>query len=426
MQNIVLEEPYEFVPPVESDFWCWLLRFRLKSYIRGQFNLHSFECRGVEKLKKSIADGASIVLAANHSRLSDPVAMGVLSGEAGCELFVMASWHLFKEGLQQRFLIRRMGAFSVYREGNDRASVSQAIDILTHGRRPLLIFPEGAVSRHCDLMMELMDGPGFIARQAAKKRQKEGLGPVVVHPVAIRYSFDGDAAKTIRPAVDEMEKSFSWQPQSHLPIHKRLGMIGEALLSLKEVEYLGQAQQGDPHERADQLIVTVLQQLEEKWGVSPKERELLGEKPRHTDSREDEQRAAKVVSRVKRIRTVVLPDLIEKKVTPEEREERWRDLAACYYLQQIAHYPRGYLTGDNDLPERVLETFERMREDYEDKMHYYGPLHCTIVVDDPIEVSPQRDRKAQGDPTMDRVGVRLQEILDELVAERRKKLFGEA
>ena len=62
-------------------------------------------------------------MAPNHSRLSDPMALGLLSKEAGAELFAMASWHLFKESAwYQRFLIRRMGAFSVYREGNDRPS----------------------------------------------------------------------------------------------------------------------------------------------------------------------------------------------------------------------------------------------------------------------------------------------------------------
>jgi hypothetical protein len=35
-----------------------------------------------------------------------------------------------------------------------------------------------------------------------------------------------------------------------------------------------------------------------------------------------------VIARVKRIRTAILPDMIARKVTPEERERRWRDLAA--------------------------------------------------------------------------------------------------
>ena len=410
MQNIILEEPYEFVPPVESKFWCWLLRFYLRRYMWKTFKVGSFECRGVEKLKASLEAGNGIVLAGNHSRLADPPATGIISGEAGCELFAMASWHLFMETPMQRFLLRRMGAFSVYREGNDRASVNHAIDILVEGRRPLLIFPEGAVSRHCDLLMDLMDGPGFIARQATKRREKEGKSPVVIHPLAIRYSYDGDAEKLITPEVEELEKSLSWQPQTQLSIRERLRKLGVALLGLKEMEYLGKPTEGNPHDRAEHLIRTVLDNLEEKWGL--------------TNGKSDDEDAG-VVSRVKRIRTVVLPDLIEKKVTQEEREDRWRDLAACYYLQQIAHYPPGYLTGQNDLPERVLETFERMYEDFTDRSTYHGPLHCTMVVGDPITVSSKRERGAASDPAIQKTGESLQAMLDELVAERRAKLFGE-
>lgn len=409
MQDIIIEEPYEFVPPVESDFWCWLLRFYLRTYMRKTFAVHSFECRGLEKLRKSIDKGDGIILAANHSRLADPTAMGELAGQAGTELFAMASWHLFKEGWYQRYMIRRMGAFSVYREGNDRASVNCAIDILTEGRRPLLIFPEGAVSRHNDLLMELMDGPGFIARQATKRREKAGKSPVVIHPVALRYSFDGDPLEALGTELEDLEKSLSWQPQGQLSMRDRLRKLGVALLGLKEMEYLGESFEGNPHERAENLIGTVLNNLEEKWGI--------GKSDKGTDDKS-------VVSRVKKIRTVVLPDIIESKVTQEEREDRWRDLAACYYLQQIAHYPEGYLTGKNDLPERVLETFERMKEDFCDESTYHGPMHCTMVVGDPISVSSERVRGG-GDPAMEQTAESLQSMLNELVAERRSKLFGE-
>ena len=134
--------------------------------------------------------------------------------------------------------------------------------------------------------------------------------------------------------------------------------------------------------------------------------------------------ASNVVRRVKQVRTRVLPDLIEQKCTPEDREDRWHDLAACYYLQQIAHYPKGYLTGENDLPERVLETLERMIEDYQDAASYHGPLHCTMVCGEAIEAPDTRERGADGDPVMRRVADELQSTLDALVAERRAKLFG--
>lgn len=412
MIEIVLEEPYEFVPPIDSDWWCWLVRtFKLRSFLAKEYRVESVEVRGAERLKASFAEDRGVILAANHSRLADPMVMGELTTVTGRNLFAMASWHLFKEGAIQRFMIRRMGAFSVYREGNDRQAVSQAIDILVENKRPLLIFPEGAVSRHCDKLMEFMDGPGFIARQATKRRQKEGKNEVVIHPVAIRYAFDGDVDKTIAADLEYLEKSFSWQPHSHLTTQQRLRKIGETLLTLKEVEYLGAAVEGEPHERALSLIATVLRRIEEKWNLT---------------NGDEDAGYANVVSRVKRIRTVILPDLIEKKVTPEERADRWRDLAACYYLQQIAHYPKGYLTGENDLPERVLETVERMIEDYQDRASYHGPLHCTIEIGEPVVVGAARDRKADGDPAMKLVAERIQGMLDAQVAERRKKLFGDS
>jgi hypothetical protein len=411
MFEIIREEPYEFVPPIDSPWFCWLVRkLRFKSYMRQVYRVESYDCRGADRLKQSIAEGRGILLAANHSRLADPMALGFLSAEAGTELFAMASWHLFRESWWQTFLMRRIGAFSVYREGNDRQAVNQAIDILTENKRPLVIFPEGAVSRHCDRLMEFMDGPGFIARQATKRREKLGKPPVVIHPVAIRYSFDGDVDAAVAADLAGMEKSFSWQPQLHLTTHQRIRKIGEVLLSLKEIEYTGAAVEGDAHERALDLIATTLRRIEEKWGVKNGDKDLG---------------YANVVARVKRVRSVVLPDLIAKKVAPADREDRWRDLAACYYLQQIAHYPRGYITGDKDLPERVIETVERMGEDYNDTISYHGPLHCTLSVGEAIEVSSERDRAAETDPAMALAAVRIQAMLDEHVAERRAKLFGE-
>lgn len=399
MQDIILEEPYEFVPPIESDAWCWLFRFYLKRYLRTEFALHSFETRHVDRLKASMAEGKSIILAPNHSRLSDPVVLGILSAEAGTELFAMASWHLFKEKWWQTFMIRRMGAFSIYREGNDRHTVNYAIEKLIEGRRPLIIFPEGALSRHNDLMMDVMDGPAFIARQAAKKREKAGKPGVVIHPVAIRYRFDGDLAATVEPELRNFEEGFSWRPQTHLPIPDRIGQIAEALLCMKEIEYLGAAKEGDAHERSDELIAEVLKQLEAKWGTTGKEKGL--------------------VSRIKAIRMAILPDLIEKRVTPEEREVRWRDLAACYYLQQIAHYPVGYVRGAEGLPERILETVERLQEDFHDRIHYHGPMHCTMMVGEAIEVSPKRDRNADRDPAMQETRESLQSMLTQMAEERR-------
>ena len=91
------------------------------------------------------------------------------------------------------WLLQRVGVFSVYREGMDREALKCAIQILADAQRPLVLFPEGVISRSNDRLNHLMDGTVFIARNAAKQRAEQTPpGKVVVHPMAIRYFFLGD------------------------------------------------------------------------------------------------------------------------------------------------------------------------------------------------------------------------------------------
>lgn len=399
MQKVVIDEPYEFVPPVYSEWWPILLRFYLKRYLRSSFGVQSIECRNVERLQASLAAGHSIMLAPNHSRVADPMVLGVLGMEAGCHLFAMASWHVFKQSRYQTFMTRRMGAFSVLREGNDRQAIETAIDILIDRKRPLIVFPEGAITRHNDLIEEVMDGPSFIARQAAKRLKKENKpGGVVIHPVATRYAFQGDLAATLGPDLDALETGLSWQPQRHLSLVDRIDRIGQALLSLKEIEFLGAARGGNLYERAEKLVEEVLLKLEANWQLKDA--------------------SGSPTVRVKRLRTAILPDMVAGRVTPEERERRWRDLAAAYYVQQISHYPRDYILREKNLPERVVETVERLQEDFTDKMELHGPFHAVIQVGEAISVGTQRTRDELGDPIMIEVRHQLQTMINDLAAER--------
>jgi 1-acyl-sn-glycerol-3-phosphate acyltransferase len=399
MQRVVIDEPYVFVPPVYSDWWPWVLRFYLRRYLRKGFGIHSIECRHVERLKSSLAAGHSVMLTPNHCRIGDPVVLGILGMEADCHLFAMASWHVFKQSRYQTFMTRRMGAFSVLREGNDRQAIDTAIDILVARQRPLIMFAEGAITRHNDLIEEMMDGPSFIARQAAKRLQKlERPGGVVIHPVAIRYAFQGDVTATLDPILERLERRLSWQPQKHLSIVDRIGKLGHALLTMREIETFGDARTGNLYLRAEQLVSHLLEKLEAEWKIG--------------DS------TGSVIARVKRIRTAILPDLVGGKVTAEEQAKRWRDLADAYYAQQLSHYPRDYILREKNLPERIVETVERFEEDFTDVMTKNQPFHTIIQVGEAIPVGTQRVRDETGDPVMVEVRRQLQTMINELAAER--------
>jgi 1-acyl-sn-glycerol-3-phosphate acyltransferase len=401
MQRIIIDEPYQFVPPVYSDVWPSILRYYLPRYLWKTYGIRSVECRHVERLRASLAAGHSIVLAPNHSRLADPLVLGMLAIEAGCYFYAMAAWHAFKQSWFQTFMIRRMGAFSVLREGNDRQAIETAIDIVVSRKRPLILFAEGVVTRHNDQIGELMEGPSFIARQAAKRLAKsDSPRQVVIHPVAIRYAFTGDLDATLQPALDEFEQRLTWQPQRRLSFVERINQIGSALLALKEVEYHGSPRSGDPIDRAEQLVRELLEKLEAEWKIKDA--------------------SGGVTARVKRLRTTIFTGMVGGQLTAEERAKRWNDLAKCYYAQQISHYPRDYLHRAGNLPERVVETVERFIEDFTDLAPRFEPYHGVIDVGEAIPVGAQRERAGGGgDPIMAEVKRQLVTMIAGLAAERR-------
>jgi len=371
MQNVIIDKPYRFIPPCHSRLWPPILRLLVPRLLNKCHGITRVECRGVEHLRESLAAGQGILLAPNHCRESDPLVLGALSAAVGRPFFLLASWHLFMQGRLRAFLLRRAGAFSIYREGMDRAALKAATDILEQARRPLVIFPEGVLSRTNDHLNALMDGTALIARAAARRRAK--LNPprqVVVHPVAIRYHFRGDLQASLSPVLDRIESRLTWRPQRDLPLIERVYKLGFTLLSLKEIEYLGQASSDSIHDRLHRLIDHLLVPLEKEW----------------LDGRRDDT----TVARVKRLRAAILPDLVKGDIDEPERDRRWRHLADVYLAQQLAHYPPDYIRSD-PTPDRLLETVERFEEDLTDLCTTHRPFTAAVHVAPAIHVTPDID-----------------------------------
>ncbi len=397
MQNIVFEKPYKFVPPHRGDWWPKFIRWSrfIDRYLRKHDGVTGYECRNVPKLRASLDAGHGILLAPNHCRYSDPLVLGWLTGEADCLVYAMASWHLFQKPTMA-WAIQKLGGFSVYREGIDRQAIETAINALVEAERPLVIFPEGATTRTNDHLHALLEGTAFIARTAAKKRQKADGGKVVVHPVALKYFFGGDIEATLTPVLEDIEKRISWYPQTQLPLLERIQNLGNALMTLKELEFFGEPRTGELATRQHDLIERLL---------GPLEREYLGV-----------EKTGAVVPRVKALRMKIMPAMTTGELDPAERERRWRQLSEIYLSQQISSYPEGYLEALPSI-DRLLETVERFEEDLTDKVRVHGQLKVVIDVGDPIEVSPKRDRRAETDPLMAELESRLRAMMAELAAE---------
>ncbi|MGH7170966.1 MAG: lysophospholipid acyltransferase family protein [Gemmataceae bacterium] len=390
MQQVVIAKPYQFVPPHQGVLWPWLLQKWLPGHLRRKWGVSWPEFHGLERLKASQQAGHSVLLAPNHCRPCDPFVLALLGAELNQPFYTMASWHLFMQGRLQRWLLRRAGAFSVFREGLDREALKTASQLLVEARRPLVIFPEGVITRANDRLGYVMDGVAFIARSAAKIRAKaEQPGQVVIHPLALRYTFGGDLRQAVEPVLDMIERRIGWQPYCGTSLVERVRKLGEALLSVKEIEYFGMAQSGPRAERLPQLIDRVL--------GPPEDRYLSGK------------REATTVARIKKLRAAILPPLTNHEGTAEEQASRWRHLADCTFAQMLEAYSGGYLDGE-PTTERLLETVERYEEDTTDEARTHRPLTCRMEIGDALPVSVDRPR-GEADPLTAQLEDRLKAML---------------
>jgi len=393
MQNVVVLEPYVPVPPRHGNWFPKLFSFILPWFLRKSYGIVDFKFVHLERVQASLRAGHGILLMPNHCRDEDGLVMGRLSCELRQWFYYMGSWHVFKMDPVKAFVLPRLGLFSVYREGADRAAVKTSVDIVARARRPLVIFPEGFLGRTNDRLNALMDGPGAIARAAARKRAHgKPPGQVVIHPVAIRYKVLGPLEPGVNPVLAEIEALLHLAPEPAVALRERVERIAAAMLSCYELEYFGGPQTGTVEERRAALLQKILHQLEDEWG----------------GVRYDEET---VQARVRRLRIAIVPVLTQRKADDAEHQRLWRHLTSIYLAQQLDNYPPGYLDGE-PTPERLLETIERFQEDLTDKVRPHVPLQATITIGEAIVVSPAREaRGVVIDPLLSEVERQLRTML---------------
>jgi 1-acyl-sn-glycerol-3-phosphate acyltransferase len=389
MNSVLSDKPYVPVPPYHGTIWPRALNLYIPRYLRRRYATRNVRVDGAEKLRASIDAGHGILITPNHCRDEDPFILSTLARRVDHPFFVVASAHLFMGSKLRSFLARRAGAFSIYREGMDKQAVQTSIAILESAERPLVIFPEGHISRTNDRLTPMLEGTALIARQAAKKRAKENK-KVVVHPVALRYTFPFDIDAAAATMLEQIETRLTWRPNRGLAIVERLTKVGAGLLALKELQYLGRTQDGAIADRIPRLIDAILTPLEHDWV--------------------HDNHDGHPVARVKRLRAAILPDIIKGDLDEAEKSRRWRLLEDAELAQQLYHYPPHYVT-DSSSKSRIIETIERFEEDLTDQVTVHGPVDATLTVGEAIEVSTARESRGESDPLMSAIEEQLRKML---------------
>jgi 1-acyl-sn-glycerol-3-phosphate acyltransferase len=396
--------PYRMALPPRS--WEARLKPRLVKLLRPfrrwrrvrEQQLIDVDIRNRDRLQNLLKENVGVLITPNHSTHADPYTMYELADQVDRPFHFMSTWHVFEaqNRVGQRML-QWHGVFSVDREGNDLKAFKQAVGMVESSRHPLVIFPEGEVYHCNDKVTPFRDGPAAIALAAARRAER----PVMCVPVALKYRYLDDPMRDLLAVMEKLEREIFWRPRPDRPLVERIYALAEALLVLKELEFLGAARTGVIAERLPYLAHHVLTNAEQRVGIT---------KSTH----------ATIPERVKAVRRSVLEKL-EKlddqtiEANAPERIALRHVLDDAFFVVQLFSYPGNYLT-DQASTERIAETIDKLEEDVLGK--YSATIRSrravTINIGEPIEAKSERGNKqAVGDLT-ENLERSVQSLLDDL------------
>jgi hypothetical protein len=238
-----------------------------------------------------------------------------------------------------------------------------------------------------------------MAMSAAKK----GPRKIVVIPCALKAFYVKDPSAELEALMTRLEEEIHWRPRKGLPLNDRLYKFAEAMLALKEIEYLGRPHGGSVVERGNRLAINVLERLEKKYGVIP---------PATTDH-------GMISERVKELRRAAIKALENKQLSPDEQILLKNDMDDLFFVIQLFSYPGDYVA-EHPTIERIAETLDKLEEDILklDFPNIRGERHVTLRFGEPLVVPAERSGRDAVAQWTDMLEKKVQGLLDDINAER--------
>jgi hypothetical protein len=140
------------------------------------------------------------------------------------------------------WLLQHVGAYSVVRGAADRESFKMTRKVLSEGKKKLVLFPEGEISRQNDTLMALESGATQLTFWGVEELQKkiskpdERIEPLYLTPIALKYIFDADIRPALRKTLTMLENRLGLNNSSG-DFYPRLRAISAKLLATMEQEY---------------------------------------------------------------------------------------------------------------------------------------------------------------------------------------------
>ena len=354
----------------------------------------------------ALDEGHGVLLTPNHAAHYDSAALYLAADRIPTPLYFMTAWQVFGMSSRwDRFLMQRLGCFSIDRESADRQAFKQGLTILKQSRYPLVVFPEGDIYHITDRVTPFREGAAAIAVAAARRSER----PISIVPCGIKFWYEEDPTDALHDLMTRLDERLFLRPARTQPLQERIYRFAEALLSLKEIEYLGTTQSGVLSDRIRELAHSILENLETQHALDTF--------------------ATQIPDRVKNLRQAII-----RKADKASRRGRKRKLSVLspamaahmedlFFVMQLYSYPGDYLL-DNPSVERLAETLDKFEEDVLDLEvpTVRGPRRVDVKFGPPIRVAADVLGRSGVRDLTNQVQGEVQRLIDELCATQTTRL----
>ena len=381
-----------------SPFLFRLFRPWRNRTLRRTQRITDIQVEGAEIVQEALKAGKGVLITPNHSFHYDSYVLFEAAHRIGSPCHVLTAWQVFGMSSPfERWMLQKHGCFSIDREGVDLRAFKQAVEFVKASPHPLVIFPEGDIYHTNDRLTPFRDGAAAIALSAAKRATR----PIVCIPTAIKARYVGDPTVKLQELMTRLEQRLCWKPRKHQPLAERLLEFSRGILSLKELEYVGEVRSGAIPDRVRELSSSILTRIARQHGI--------------------EEKSTFVPERVKEMRRHHIQKLQGPELPADEQQRLERDLDDLFFVVQLFSYPGDYVA-ENPTIERIAETLDKFEEDVLDGFYptVRGERQATVRFGTPIEVPKESNKNTGLDDLTKQLERGVQSLLDEINTSRKQ------
>jgi hypothetical protein len=268
--NLPRPKPFTFYPPKNNRIVTAIFKHALRRDIRRKLGVTDISVSSdvLERLRQ--LKGQRCLLTPSHSGGFEPHIIMYLSKLLNDDFNYVAAMELFARSRVHRWILQRVGVYSVIRGAMDRQSFATTRQILVEGKRWLVVFPEGEAVGQNSILMPFQPGVIQLAfkayEEAAEIEQSTSLYCI---PMAIRYLYLDDMHHEIDASLDRLERGLAVRAPAGSR-YERLRGIAEAVLAANErTHHVRPDEHCSMNERIEVLKDRVLSQLEAQLGMTP-------------------------------------------------------------------------------------------------------------------------------------------------------------